>query len=340
MNLIYACVFHQQNYITLLKLLIKSLHVRGNLNQETTDILIMTSPNFLPLIQKELSEFDFNLNYYILDLHTLFEAGCARLSIFNYEKINQYEKILYLDTDILINNDINEIFNIEISSDKIYALEEGILNSGFYGSIFFDFSKYNKNQTAFTSGILFFKNNIAIIELFNKITGHIQSYIYEQKNPIPDCLDQPFIVYNSVIENKYNNKILIKYVENNPLVVNSEKIIYHFPGGPGHFDSKQHKMNFFWNKIHNFWTLPKSQEIKDDLIVINKSYSWENSNITFLKKGEMNAFGRGTYEKESDKIFIAHFGGRIHKITFNDDFTEFKSIRFDDNQVVLGKIIK
>ena len=45
MNLIYICVFHQQNYINLLKLLINSIHIRGNLNKETTDILIITSPN-------------------------------------------------------------------------------------------------------------------------------------------------------------------------------------------------------------------------------------------------------------------------------------------------------
>ena len=157
-----------------------------------------------------------------------------------------------MDTDILINNDINEVFNLEISSDKIYALEEGILNSDYYGSNFFDFSKYDKNQTAFTSGILFFKNSLSIITLFNNINLHIKDNIYIKKNKPTPWLDQPFIVYNAVIENKYDNQILIKYVENNPTFVNPEKIIYHFPGGPGCYGSKHHKMVFFWNQIENF----------------------------------------------------------------------------------------
>jgi hypothetical protein len=125
MNLIYICVFHQQSYINLLDLLIKSISVKGNINKETTDILIITSPTFQPLIQKKIESIDLPIHYYILDLHTLFDAGCSRLNIFKYDNIHKYNTILYLDTDILLNSDINVLFNHEISSEKIYALEEG-----------------------------------------------------------------------------------------------------------------------------------------------------------------------------------------------------------------------
>jgi len=138
MNLIYICVFYRKSYINLLKLLITSISVRSNINKETTDILIITSPLFQPIIQKELESFGLIINYYILDLYSLFDAGCARLNIFKYDNINKYDKILYLDTDILINSDINILFNLPIDSDKIYTLEEGQIDNeyNFFGGNF------------------------------------------------------------------------------------------------------------------------------------------------------------------------------------------------------------
>ena len=79
MNLIYICVFYQESYIKLLKLLITSIHKNSN----KTDILIMTSPAFQPIIEKEISCFDLPIKYYIFNVRTLFEAGCARYNIFN-----------------------------------------------------------------------------------------------------------------------------------------------------------------------------------------------------------------------------------------------------------------
>jgi len=41
------------------------------------------------------------------------------------------------------------------------------------------------------------------------------------------------------------------YLENNPSTVSNEKIIYHFPGGPGSYGDKLHKMNAFWKIIQS-----------------------------------------------------------------------------------------
>jgi hypothetical protein len=142
------------------------------------------------------------------------------------------------------------LLSLELFTDKIYVLEEGDISNLNHGSNFFDFKKYNKNTKAFTSGILLFSNNDSIKSLFDTIQSHITEYIYVQKNNIPVCLDQPFIVYNAITENKYDNQVLKKYVENNPSKVSFEKIIYHFPGGPGAYYSKISKMTHFWKKMH------------------------------------------------------------------------------------------
>jgi len=276
MKLIYLCVFHKQSYIQLLKLFSLSLIKKGNINKETTDILIVTSPDFQPLIQKELSEFDFPFKYFILNFHSLFEAGCARLHIFEYESIANYDKILYLDTDILINNDINIVLNLDISNDKIYALEEGNIGTDYHGGpTFFNLLKYgNPLPTAFTTGILYFYNSNTIQKLFGDILTHIHTHVTIQKNPIPDCLDQPFIVFNAFTQKKYDNQLLKLYVENNPSILSS-KVIYHFPGGPGNYEYKSQKMIYWWNiikldledniNIHqDIWTC--SDEMRYDVI--------------------------------------------------------------------------
>jgi hypothetical protein len=52
----------------------------------------------------------------------------------------------------------------------------------------------------------------------------------------------------------------------------------------------------------------------------------------------MDAFGEGHYKFIDKQNIIAYFGGREHNITFNNDYTEFSSIRRDDSQIVSGKI--
>ena len=247
-NLIYMCVFHKESYINLLKLLITSIEVKGNIDRETTDILIFTSPDFHPLIQKELKDINLPLNYKLLDLHTLMEASCCKLEIFNYENIDKYEKILYLDTDVLINSDINILFSVEISSEKLYALEEGHIGHAFWGSQFFDLNIFDKTTPAFSAGVFYFMNSIIMKKLFTDVNSQIIDYMNTNEE-VPFCLDQPFLVFNSFNQNKFNNQMMKTYLENNPTNVKSKKIIYHFPGTPGFYESKYAKMTSFWKKI-------------------------------------------------------------------------------------------
>ena len=343
MNLIYICVFHNESYINLLELLINSIYLKSNIDPTTTHILLITSCNFQPIIEKILEKFNLPIHYFILNLRSLFEAGCARLNIFKYEKIDNYDKILYLDTDILLNNDINTLFNINILDNKIYALEEGRISVGnYYGSKFFDFSKISPNLPAFTTGILFFKNSTIIKDLFKTVDLHIIDYIYKKRNGPPNCLDQPFIVYNAITQKKYDNQLMKQFVENNPSIVSKEKIIYHFPGHPGSYNSKIAKMMAFWKKIDSTEFIPSifSQESKNNdnsKIIEDKTFSWGNRSIRFLKNGQMNAFGKGNYKQIEPYTIQANFGNRKHILKFNSDYTEFVSTRMGDNIIETGK---
>jgi hypothetical protein len=84
------------------------------------------------------------------------------------------------------------------------------------------------------------------------INKHIEEYIVKTKITKLYkivCHEQPFVIYNAIIQKKYDNQFLKQYVENNPSTVEPTKIIYHFPGFTGNYESKYEKMTNFWKKI-------------------------------------------------------------------------------------------
>ena len=123
---IFICVFNNENYIRLLFLLLESIFIYGNCDNDT-DILIYTSTDFKNIIQNSHLYND-KIKFEINDTYNNVDLACkARLDLFNLQYITKYDKFLYLDTDILIKNDINVIFNVA-NDDILYALEEGTID--------------------------------------------------------------------------------------------------------------------------------------------------------------------------------------------------------------------
>ena len=280
-TLIYSCVFFNEKYIQLIKLLLKSYKLFGNSN-DNIDYLIICNPEFKNKIQEIFDKLNINGKIWCLELKSKFEAGYSRLKIFDYPNINLYNKILYLDCDILITNSINNILGFHLEN-KLYVLQEGNTNHTFWGRELFDI---NPNCSAFTSGILLFNNNMIIKDLFSQILLHINNHI-NSNLPIPMCLDQPFIVYYAVKNNLYNNQKLIDLVINNPNTFDNwrgkdmpqnynKQTICHFPGVPGHYESKIEKMSNFMNDI--MFNIKNKEDIPEIIphSFINKIKSKEN----------------------------------------------------------------
>jgi hypothetical protein len=74
-------------------------------------------------------------------------------------------------------------------------------------------------------------------------------------------------------------------------------------------------------------------------VLVNRTYSWQNSSITFLENGRMNAFGEGKYMKTGDYTIRAFFCGRMHTITFDNEYKTFNSVRGYDNHLVTGSYV-
>ena len=284
MNLIYICVFHQESYIKMFYLLLESILLYGNLDNNT-EILVYTSTKFMNIIKNSHLFNEEKIKFEINDEYGSIDKACkARLDLFNLKSVSKYNKILYLDTDILVKDDINKVLDV-CKEDILYVLEEGNLEidqHDFHGKSLFgnEISNY-EDKTAFTSGIMLFNNCEKIKELFNKIKEDIV------KRP-HNFHDQPYIVYNAFNYNLYNNKILKSFVVNNDKNVYSDKIIHHFPGGPGIHEHKIVNMTTFLNSIKDFTIIDN----------INKAKAYIDKNLLPI----INNCG----EKHEGNIFMLH----------------------------------
>lgn len=119
-NLLYFSAFLDNGYIELLEICLKS--IVKNTPSITFDLLIITDQEAKEKISLLPVMSSFRVDYMIcspaIDGQ---DASMRKLDVFDYEHINQYRKILFLDIDSLCVKDLNEIFNKEISSNILYV---------------------------------------------------------------------------------------------------------------------------------------------------------------------------------------------------------------------------
>lgn len=79
--------------------------------------------------------------------------------------------------------------------------------------------------------------------------------------------------------------------------------------------------------------------------VFNKKYVWQhdcdyvNGYILFNLNNLETTWGNGTYNQISDRIYILIWQDTKHILTFNEDFTKFKSVRQNDLHVSSGELL-
>ena len=312
MNCIFCCVFNQEKYVDMFFLLLESIFIYGDLDYNT-HILVYTSTTFMNKIKQSHLFNNEKIKFEINDTYDNIDKACkARLDLFNLPSITNYNKILYLDIDILVKNNINKVFNV-CKEDILYVLEEGDLldkSHDNWGQSTFNYDLTNYNDTtAFTSGILLFNNCEKIKDLFSKINEDIIKRPHKFS-----MFDQPYIIYNAFKYNLYNNKILKSLVVNNDTNIHSDKVIHHFSGGPGYYAHKIDTMTIFLNNI-------KDMTINNN---INKTKAYIDTHLLPI----INNSG----ELLEGNIFMAH-----HTTNYTDVFlNKSKNI----SNLVLNKNIK
>jgi len=334
MNCIFCCVFFQEKYIDMFYLLLESIFIYGNLD-DNTNILIYTSTPFMNMIK--LSHlFNDKIKFEINDTYNNIDKSCkARLDLFNLS-VN-YDKILYLDTDILIKDDINKVFDV-CKEDILYVLEEEGQIDGegpdYWGkTLFGDEINNYEDKTPFTSGILLFNNCAKIKDLFNKINEDIINRPYGNI-----FYDQPYIVYNAFKYKLYNNKILKSLVVNNDHNIHSDKVIHHFPGGPGVYQHKKFFMTRFLNNIKDFTItnhINKAKSYIDDYLlpIINDCGELLEGNIFMLRSTQYtDVFLNKT--KNISNLLLNKNIKNVMEIGFNSGFSTLLMLLTNPNIVI------
>jgi hypothetical protein len=333
-NLVYCCVFYNKNYFRLLDLLLKSMKMYSS--HDSFDFLVMTSPEFEPEVKKMGLTLNLELKVFCLDFKTIFQAACARLFIFDYPEISKYEKLLYLDTDIIIKGDLAPLLALPIE-DLLHGIQSGHLWSQSFGSQFFDFGKIDQNLAGINSGTLLFLNSENMKNLFGRIRNHVKQFTDEGKE-VPYCMDQPFINYHAIKDSLYDNQILnplVSLFEGNDTVDNyATSVICHFSYPIGNFGHKFFRMSNFLTKILSTPYNTYTQEI------VGKKYSWgpgkESGSIKFIIDATWNLVIETTWAKGTVKVlnptwFIVEWQNHKHVLKFDDALTSYSSIRIHPN---------
>ena len=244
MNCIFCCVFYQKKYVDMFFLLLESIIICEHLDNNT-DVLVYTSTSFMNMIKQHHLYNHEKIKFEINDTFNTIDKACkARLDLFKLSSIKNYTRILYLDTDVIVKDDIDKMFRV-CNDDVLYCLEEGTIEHDYWGKTLFGDEIHNYHDTpAFTSGILLFNNCEKIKDLFDEINQDIINRPHQF-----ECHDQPYIVYNAFKHRLYNNTLLKTLVVNNDYNVQSDKVIHHFPGGPGVYQHKMDAMTIFLNEF-------------------------------------------------------------------------------------------
>jgi hypothetical protein len=175
-NLVYYTVGIQDEYSELLKLSIEKL---DESNSELYDVLIITTEDYF---HKNLSNIKRKniFFHFIFDVNKPVDISYSKLKVFDYEFLSDYENLLYIDTDVWVNLNLEDIFNKCIQDNCLYVAIENENDDDFnYHSRFpfsvipykekdINFFKEN-NILTFNAGMFMLKNSYIMEKHFMNI---------------------------------------------------------------------------------------------------------------------------------------------------------------------------
>ncbi|MFM9195310.1 MAG: glycosyltransferase [Planctomycetia bacterium] len=242
-NLVYVTLHGRDDYAQLFDLFFASLLFNTKSTDDFT-LLVDTSSRFIDRVEY-VRHFGLDVDLWVTaDRQSVFDAAFARYSIFEFPDLSRYDKVLYLDVDILLNGNLNTLFQQDLSEEAVYCLQEGPLSSPteYYGrSLFIESNRHDLlGQPGVTSGAMLFRNSKRVESLFRKVLA--DGYADRQRGRTFLCLDQPYLNYNATVAGLVHCGLMEQVMENNPARFADGKLVCHFPGGPGNYESKIQKI--------------------------------------------------------------------------------------------------
>ena len=213
-NLVYYNVSLKDEYSQLVKLSIEKL---DKSNPNSYDVLIITTEDFF---QRNFANYKRKNLYFhfVSPSQTSMDVTFKRFEVFNYEFISGYENILYVDSDIWVNLNLESIFNQCVEDNKLYAVVEDYRFENHLRTPFSvesytekDIQYFRENGIhTFNSGLLMFKSSYLMEKHFSNVLKN------RELNSDKSLYDQSFL-------NQYFNTLNLT---NTNVIVPGENYLY------------------------------------------------------------------------------------------------------------------
>lgn len=240
---IFVCAFCQAGYLRMLRLLLISIATHS----PRLPVVIYTTTVFQRMIALDAPR-TLTVHYMINDRYNDITRACrARYDWFRLPCAPQYDRVLYLDTDVLCMAPLEPVFDL-CRDDCLYAVEEGDLRThdpvwDYYGRTLFQESELPgiAHLTAFSSGILLFPGSPKMRDLFETVLDDFQ------RRPV--CrFDQPYLVHHATkkgcVDNQTLRAVAILYndLQGGETTTCTMMALVHFAGGVGAHEPKEPQM--------------------------------------------------------------------------------------------------
>jgi len=244
-DLVYYTIGFNAAYIDVLELSIKSLRKYGYLG----DIALICDEGMLHQCKMILG--DTILYYTCANSKTPEQASMNKLRIFELPTIEDYDRILFLDSDILVHMNVNSIFEKIVTSGVLYVYTETYKNED-HMNLMWGLKNYTQDELSsfglnniyvFNAGCFAFLRNTEMYAHFMQvqysITIHVGPFFYEQS-------------FMNVYFNRINKTDRTLLTELNYAFPPKDNTSYpnhlvHFAGDPGSGKSKYQRMLKYMN---------------------------------------------------------------------------------------------
>lgn len=195
-KLLYYSIYGA-DYLAIFELSLRSLIV--NKQNNFYDLLLITDESTLKMLHTCVYLNEFNWNFYLTSApKDAVEASMMKTKIYSYPNISNYNKILFLDVDIICKGNIEDVFE-ENTNGKLSVVTSPLMNreialkpikAAVLSHSLGVFTEKNKedilknNITVFNAGHFYFENTKQMEKHFENLNWLIEvwpgAYFYEQ----------------------------------------------------------------------------------------------------------------------------------------------------------------
>lgn len=240
-NLIYLSVFGQ-DYYELVKMQLESID--SYTPNKTFDVLIITDvPTKLKFTSSIIVD-SFNVHYMVVDTPANgVAASMTKCNVFEWEKINDYKKILFLDSDIIAFKDITPVFEMDYNSNVLYTVyNENMHYERAFNSKYYSVTTASREQLAaykaqhqmpFNAGQFLFINSVKMQQHFSNVNWFMKNwpgeYFFEQSFMV-EYFCRNFLTAADVIQPHFAIKIITPSVYDPDIKLTELPMFIHFAG--------------------------------------------------------------------------------------------------------------